>query len=115
QDLLRSMLRIFFDDVRSEEWVPSYAGSASRIDFVLPRFSLAVELKRTRQGLSAANVGEQLLVDRDRYKEHHAVSHLICLVCDYEGLLANPRGLEADLSRASSTEALATTVRIFDR
>lgn len=30
QDLLHVFLRLYFDDVRAEEWTPSYAGSASR-------------------------------------------------------------------------------------
>ncbi len=35
QDLFHSMLTIFFDDIRNEEWTPSYAGSCSRVDFLL--------------------------------------------------------------------------------
>ena len=35
QDLLHSLLRIFFKDIRAEEWTPSYAGSSSRMDFLL--------------------------------------------------------------------------------
>ncbi|ODS32894.1 MAG: hypothetical protein SCARUB_02000 [Candidatus Scalindua rubra] len=37
QDLLHSLLKIYFDDIRVEEWVPSYAGSSSRIDFLLKK------------------------------------------------------------------------------
>ncbi|MGJ4748586.1 hypothetical protein ACQV5M_19650, partial [Leptospira sp. SA-E8] len=37
QDLMHALLRLHFDDVRSEEWVPSYAGAASRTDFLLPQ------------------------------------------------------------------------------
>jgi hypothetical protein len=36
QDLLHALLRIFFRDVRPEEWTPSYAGKASRMDFLMP-------------------------------------------------------------------------------
>ena len=32
QDLLHAVLLLFFDDVRKEEWTPSYAGGASRQD-----------------------------------------------------------------------------------
>jgi hypothetical protein len=35
QDLLHAILRIFFEDVRPEEWAPSYAGKATRMDFLL--------------------------------------------------------------------------------
>lgn len=33
QDLLHALLRIYFDDIRPEEWTPSAAGGASRVDF----------------------------------------------------------------------------------
>ena len=35
QDLLHALLSIYFDDIRAEEWTPSYAGSSSRMDFLL--------------------------------------------------------------------------------
>ena len=35
QDLLHALLTLYFDDIRPEEWTPSYAGSSSRMDFLL--------------------------------------------------------------------------------
>jgi REase_DpnII-MboI len=35
QDLLHAFLRALFDDIRPEEYTPSYAGGASRMDFLL--------------------------------------------------------------------------------
>lgn len=115
QDLLRSLLVIFFDDVREETWAPEYAGASSRIDFTLPDFAIAVEVKKSRDSMTAKTVGEELIVDRDRYAGHPDVSHLVCIVIDHEGRLGNPRGLEKDLSRASTKEGIAVTVRIVDR
>jgi hypothetical protein len=115
QYLLGALLRVFFDDVRSEEWTPSYAGSSSRIDFVIPTFRLALELKHTRETMSDRHLGDQLIVDRDRYGASQQVNHLICLVFDGKGHLVNPRALEEDLSTAATVEGLAVTVRIFDR
>lgn len=115
QDLLRALLVIFFDDVRPEDVASQFAGATSRVDFVLPEFELAVELKYTRAGLDAKALGEELLVDRERYAEKKNVRHLVCLVFDHAGLLRNPRGLERDLSRESSTESFPVTVRIYDR
>lgn len=37
QDLLHSLLRIHFDDVRPEEYCPSYAGKSARMDFFLKK------------------------------------------------------------------------------
>jgi hypothetical protein len=115
QDLLRALLVQFFDDVRDEDWAPTYAGAASRIDFVMPAFELAVELKYARESMSARTLGEQLIVDREKYAQHGSVRHLVCLVFDHDGFIPNPRGIEADLTREHSLEGLAVTVRIFDR
>src|SRR5262249_13935572 len=35
QDLMHALLRAFFDDVRPEEYVPSYAAKCTRVDFFL--------------------------------------------------------------------------------
>lgn len=113
QDLVHSLLRVFFDDIRAEEWTPSYAGSSARIDFVLPRYRLAIELKHTRPSMTTRELGEQLVVDVTKYAQHPHVRHLVCLVFDPEGSLANPRGIEGDLSKPH--EGLGVTVRIYDR
>jgi hypothetical protein len=115
QDLIRGLLRIFFDDVRAEAVTGEYAGGAARVDFVLPGFHLAIELKFTRDSMTDRSLADELIVDRDRYKEDGRVNHLMCLVFDYEGHLSNPRGLERDLEREVSAEGLAVTVRIYDR
>ena len=98
QDLLHALLRLFFDDVRSEEWTPSYAGGASRMDFLLKQEQTVIEVKKTRKGLTDRELGSQLLEDIARYKEHPACRTLVCLVYDPEGRVANPRGFENDLS-----------------
>jgi hypothetical protein len=113
QDLLNALLRVFFGDIRREEWSPSYAGGSSRIDFVLPQYRLAIELKYARKSMTSKDLGEQLLVDISKYKAHASVRHLVCLVFDHLGELNNPRGIEDDLSKPC--EGLAVTVRIFDR
>jgi hypothetical protein len=98
QDLIHAILRLHFDDIRPEEWVPSYAGSSSRMDFLLKKEKIVVEAKKTRNGLSAREVGEQLIVDIEKYQRHQDCKTLICFVYDPEGLIANPRGIENDLN-----------------
>jgi hypothetical protein len=106
---------LFFDDIREESWTPEYAGGSSRIDFVLRDFRLAIETKKTRPSLTDKKLGDELIIDRDRYAKHPDVRHLVCLVFDHSGILANPRGVEVDLSRESSGEGIAVTVKIVDR
>lgn len=98
QDLMHALLRLYFDDVRPEEWTPSYAGSASRTDFLLPQIDTVIEIKKTRKGLSAKVVGEQLIIDIAKYKKHPQCRRLVCFVYDPEGRIANPMGIESDLN-----------------
>jgi hypothetical protein len=67
QDILHSILRLHFEDVRPEEYTPSYAGGSSRIDFVLKAERVVVEAKMMRQSLSVRELGEQLIIDIDKY------------------------------------------------
>lgn len=101
QDLFHSLLKLHFDDVRAEEWTPSYAGRASRVDFLLKQEKLVVEIKKTRAKLKASDIGEQLLVDIARYQQHPDCKLLVCFIYDPEGRIANPVGLESDLEKAS--------------
>ncbi len=98
QDLLRALLILEFDDIRPEEWAPSYAGSASRLDFLLWEDAIVIETKKTRKGLATKQIGEQLIIDIKRYQSHPKCKMLICFVYDPEGRIANPKGLENDLS-----------------
>jgi len=67
QDLMHALLRLLFDDVRAEEWTPSYAGGSSRVDFLLKNERTFVEVKKTRKGLADREIGDQLLLDIERW------------------------------------------------
>lgn len=99
QDLLHGLLRLHFDDVRAEEWTPSYAGGASRVDFLLKAEQIVVEVKKTRASMKAKELGEQLLIDRARYEVHPDCKALVCFVYDPEGKIGNPVGIERDLEK----------------
>lgn len=113
QDLLHALLYLFFDDVRTEEYTPSYAAKASRMDFLLKNESIVIETKMTRKGLGAKEVGEQLIIDIARYKNHPCCKKLFCLIYDPEHRINNPRGLEADLSK--KTDSLYVKVFVVPR
>ena len=98
QDLMHALLRIFFEDIRDEEWTPSYAGGAARMDFLLTEVMTVLEMKMARKGLGAREIGEQLIIDIAKYREHPKCKRLICLVYDPSGFVANPRGIERDLN-----------------
>lgn len=43
-------------------------------------------------------MGDQLIIDVDRYKAHPDCEKLICFVYDPEGRIGNPNGIIADLN-----------------
>lgn len=106
QYLMHAVLRLHFDDIRAEEWTPSYAGSSSRVDFLLKKEQIVIEVKKTRASLRQKELGEQLIIDRSRYEIHPDCKILVCFVYDPEGRIVNPVGLEKDL------EAYAGTLKV---
>lgn len=110
QDLIHSLLCIYFDDIRAEEWTPSYAGSCSRQDFLLKTEKIVIEIKKTRKGLQDKQVSEQLIVDIARYKTHQDCKNLICFVYDPDERIANPIGIENDLTKVTDGLNVITIV-----
>lgn len=102
QDLLHALLRLNFSDVRPEEWTPSYAGNCNRMDFLLKEEKIAIEVKMTRHNLKDKEIGNQLINDITKYKEHPDVNTLYCFVYDPDRCINNPDGLEKDLMKLSS-------------
>jgi len=111
QDLLHALLRLFFDDIRPEEWTPSCAGRSARMDFLLKDEKIVVEVKKTRDSLTEKQIGDQLIQDIERYRVHPDCSHLVCFIYDAEGRIGNPRGLEADLGREEEGFKVSVYIR----
>lgn len=106
QDLLHALLKIFFDDIRPEEYTPSYAGKSSRIDFLMKSEKIAIEIKKTRKGLKRKEIADQLIIDIDRYKAAHPDCEILfCFVYDPENLIQNPIGFEKDINEKHKGEA----------
>lgn len=98
QDLLHSLLKLHFKDIRNEEWTPSYAGGSSRMDFLLKEEEIVIEVKKTRVGLDDKVLGKQLIEDKAKYQTHPNCKRLICFTYDPEGRILNPQGLQNDLN-----------------
>lgn len=111
QDLLHSLLKINFKDIRAEEWTPSYAGKSSRMDFLLKEEEIVIEVKMTREGLGEKEVGSQLLEDIGRYQEHSNCKTLLCFIYDPQGIIGNPDGLETDLNKEVNGMIVKTFIR----
>ncbi len=110
QDAFHAILKLHFDDVRAEEYVPSYAGSSSRIDFLIHDEEIAIEIKKTRNGLKDKEAGEQIAIDIQRYETHPKCKKLICFIYDPEGRIGNPTGIERDLTKKVNELQVITIV-----
>lgn len=102
QDLFHALLCPLFDDIRREDHVPTRGGSPSRVDFLLKNERIVIELKMATPMLADRKIGEQLIVDIERYRGHPDCDDLVCFVHEPDGNLKNPTGLEADLSKSDS-------------
>ncbi len=109
QDLFHALLRIFFKDVRPEEWTPSYAGNASRMDFLIRQEEIVIEVKMTRESLKQKDLVDQLVIDIARYEEHPSCKSLVCFVYDPDGWIGNPSAVIADIEKGHRKIA----VRVF--
>ena len=98
QDLLHAILLIHFDVVIDEDWTPSYAGSSSRMDFLLKNEKIVIEVKKTRPSMTTKKLSEELIIDIEKYAEHPRCERLLCFVYDPEGFLGNPTAIMNDLN-----------------
>lgn len=102
QDLLHGLLRLFFQDVRPEEYSPSYAGTSPRIDFLLKDSSIGIEVKIARKNHRQQKIKEELAIDKDHYQSHPDCETLFCFVYDPEFIIENPNGFQEDISEITS-------------
>ncbi|GLR98529.1 hypothetical protein GCM10007858_61720 [Bradyrhizobium liaoningense] len=72
-----------------------------------------VEIKMTRPSLTTKQLGEQLIVDVAKYKQHPMCRSLYCVVYDPAGRTSNPRSVENDLS--GDNEKMTVRVMIVPR
>jgi hypothetical protein len=111
QDLLHALLRPWVFDIRSEEFTPSYAGSSTRMDFLLPKYKIVLELKFVRDR-NAKEIGKELIEDIEHYQRHPDCQYLWCVVFDPNHLLPNKEGLKTDLEGPRTTKAGTVYVRV---
>lgn len=113
QDLLHALLRPWIADIRPEEYTPSYAGSSTRMDFLLPTHRTVIEVKFVRDAEHAKKIGNELIVDIEHYRKHPDCDTLWCVAYDPDHLIRNPEGLKRDLEGNRSSEARTVQVKVL--
>ena len=112
QDLLHALLRPWIADIRPEEFTPSYAGSSTRMDFLLPAHELVLELKLARDHAHARQISKELIVDIEHYTMHPSCKHLWCVIYDPDRLIQNVAGLVGDLEGERKTPKGSVLVKV---
>ncbi len=113
QDLLHALLRPWISDIRPEEFCPSYAGSNTRMDFLLPTHNLVIETKRVRDKSHATKIGNELIIDIEHYQKHQNANHLWCVIYDPNLFISNPNGLINDLQGQRSRPERNINVKVI--
>ena len=110
QGLFHALLKLFFEDIRAEEPVPTQMGASGRIDFFIPREGIGIEIKMIRPGLTGKKLGDELSADIVRYQALNECNNLYCFIYDPKQSIRNPRGFEADAAKKSTQKMTITAV-----
>lgn len=94
QDLLFALLRSVFEDAQREEWTPKQAGSAKRIDMVIPSAEAVIETKFIRDRAHGKVVADELRVDFESYHGHQYCRNLIAVCLDPDVHISTPLNLK---------------------
>jgi hypothetical protein len=113
QDLLHALLRPWVADIRPEEFTPSYAGSSTRMDFLLAKHRVVLELKFVRSREHAKKIGDELIVDISHYQAHPDCACLWCVIFDQDHLLLNAEGLKTDLQGKRTSKDGTVDVKVL--
>jgi hypothetical protein len=101
QDLLCALLKVEFEEVATDEWIPPYTEGAPRTTLLVNKDQIAVVAKKTRPGLTAKELADQVAADTAYYKAQGRCSTLFCFMYDPEGRIGSPRRLESTLTSVS--------------
>lgn len=102
QYLIYGLLRLYFDDVRKEEWNSSFAGKSTRIDFLLINESIAFETKFASDNHNEKRIGEELIEDVYYYKQNPKCKTLVAFIYDPNRVIKNRPSLTVDISKAEN-------------
>lgn len=89
RDLLYAIIKCVFPDALIEEPARKHAGSAKRIDVVLPSISTVVEIKYVRDPSHSRKVADELKIDFESYHTHPDCKTLIAYVWDPANYLSD--------------------------
>jgi hypothetical protein len=104
QHLLHALLKIFFDDISTEVAIPGGVSGHTIMDFLLKSEEIAIEVKKTREGLSNVELRRQLNDDIPTYKTHPDCDTLIFFIYDPDNIIENPIRFEKEFNERTTDD-----------
>jgi REase_DpnII-MboI len=115
RDLLYAMLRAAIDDLRTEEPVPSRAGTFKYVDLASPTAKLFIEIKWIGRRGRWKKVLDEIAVDSQAYGKHPACRTLIFLIVDAAKDIPDPHLVQSELSGRQVISGYEMDVHVFVR
>jgi hypothetical protein len=95
---LNSLLKIYFRDIRPEEWVRTYPSESNRKYLLLKDEQIIIRVARARNTWGLKEITEQVANDIDRCKDNPDGKTLVFFVYDPDGWIKHSKSLEAELN-----------------
>ena len=67
------------------------------MDFLLKNEGIVIESKIAREKHGQKDIGDELIVDIERYKNHPDCKMLVCFIYDKNSVIENPQGFVNDI------------------
>lgn len=115
RDLLYAMLRASIEDIRTEEPVPSRAGTSKVIDIFSGTARLFVEVKWIGKPGRWKRVLEEIAIDIQSYGTHPACNTLVFVIVDAVKDIPDPELVQRDLTGRQVIDGRQLDIRVFVR
>jgi len=99
QDLLRSILNINFEIVKNEIGTEYHAGGTAKMDLVLDDEEIVIEVKMVRKDHTLRTLGDELIIDIERYLNKYSCKFLYFFIYDPTNILPNLPELVKDINQ----------------
>ena len=108
--LLKALLGIHYDNIKSEEHVESYAGVSSRIDLYIKDINYGIEIKLAKNSINHEKIVEQINDDIKKYQKLSNCEKIYFFIYNPESLITNHVSLENELPSKEGNINITTIV-----
>lgn len=108
--ILKALLSIYYENIKTEEHVESYAGIASRIDLYIKDINYGIEIKLAKNSIQQKQIVEQINDDVQKYQKLSNCERIFFFIYNPEFLIRNHVSLEEELPSKAGNIEITTIV-----